>query len=285
MAETIERAQASDPKRLQAQVRQLQRELAERPAAAAERVEVPVLANGALEELRATIDDLVVARGALEQSASHLLERSSAATAELAALVERLGAPAAAPAPRAPERRPAPRPRREAPAPASVDGDVHLKAGAVRILETLAGLHPVTMTKAQVGTLTGFKITGGTFQTYWSTLKRAGYVIEDGGEITVTAAGLDRAGTVPPAPATTEETVAMWGERLKRGAREMLEHLVRIHPDAIAKDELAEALEMTASGGTYQTYLSTLRRNGLAVVDGQNVRAGEALFITGGTHG
>jgi hypothetical protein len=98
-----------------------------------------------------------------------------------------------------------------------------LKAGARKILETLARHHPMRFTKAQVGTLTGFKITGGTFQTYWSVLKRAGYVQETNGEILVTQAGLDRAGVVPEQPATTDELVAMWGSRLKRGARDMLE--------------------------------------------------------------
>ncbi len=36
---------------------------------------------------------------------------------------------------------------------------------------------------------------------------------------------------------------------------------------------------MTESGGTFQTYLSTLRRNGLAEVQGGWVRPSDTLFI------
>jgi hypothetical protein len=157
-----------------------------------------------------------------------------------------------------------------------------LKAGARKILETLARHHPMRFTRPQVGTLTGFKITGGTFQTYWGTLKRAGYIEEAGDDITITQAGLDRAGVVAAQPTTTEEMVAMWNDRLKRGAREMLQALVDRYPATIDRDDLADLLGMTASGGTFQTYLGTLRRNGLATVDGQQVAASDTLFITAG---
>jgi hypothetical protein len=36
---------------------------------------------------------------------------------------------------------------------------------------------------------------------------------------------------------------------------------------------------MTASGGTFNTYLGTLRRNGLAEVLGSEVKASDTLFI------
>jgi len=166
--------------------------------------------------------------------------------------------------------------------PASRNGDEpQLKAGARRILETLARHHPMRFTKAQVGTLTGFKVTGGTFQTYWGTLKRAGYVQEVGGEVTVLEAGLDRAGIVPEAPASTEEMVEMWGERLKKGARDMLDELVSIYPIAIHREDLAVRVGMTATGGTFQTYLGTLRRNGLVEVEDGVVRASNVLFVSG----
>jgi len=35
---------------------------------------------------------------------------------------------------------------------------------------------------------------------------------------------------------------------------------------------------MTATGGTFNTYLSRLRSNGLAVVEGRRVRAADVLF-------
>lgn len=58
-----------------------------------------------------------------------------------------------------------------------------------------------------------------------------------------------------------------------------LELLVELAGEPIAKDELADRVGMTVTGGTFQTYLSTLRRNGLAEVEGGMVRASESLFI------
>lgn len=135
------------------------------------------------------------------------------------------------------------------------------------------------MTKAQLGTLAKFKITGGTFQTYWSMLKRLGYVEEQGREIALTEAGLDYVGHAPAAPQTTDEILDMWRGSLKAGARQMLDVLVEEHPNWISRDELAERVGMTVTGGTFGTYLGTLRRNGLADVEGGEVRASDTLYI------
>jgi hypothetical protein len=77
------------------------------------------------------------------------------------------------------------------------------------------------------------EITGGTFQTYWGVLKRAGY-IETGGEITVTEAGLDRAGVVARAAGHDRGDGRDVGQRLKRGARDMLDAPRRALPRRIA---------------------------------------------------
>src|SRR6185503_16612643 len=114
-----------------------------------------------------------------------------------------------------------------------------LKAGARRILDELARVHPLRLTRSQVGLATGMKISGGTFQTYWSTLKRAGYLDESGGDVGVTELGLLTAGVSPSSPRTTEEMVAMWASKLKRGAREMLEQLVARYPDSEDREDLA----------------------------------------------
>lgn len=39
---------------------------------------------------------------------------------------------------------------------------------------------------------------------------------------------------------------------------------------------------MTVSGGTFQTYLSRLKSNGLIEVQGRKIKASDALFIDGG---
>lgn len=107
-----------------------------------------------------------------------------------------------------------------------------LRKGERRMLEVLARSHPARRSRAQIGTLAGFTPSGGTFRTYWGTLRRSGFA---------------HLGEAPRAPLSRDETLAMWRSALRAGERSMLDVLV----------------ETTASGGTFSTYLGTLRRNGL----------------------
>lgn len=291
IAATVERAKADDPKELRRRIRGLEQQMAKRPTetkfeTVEKVVEVPVL-NGQVERLELAVETLVRFGSSLTDVGTEIRNVGE----ELVGAIAKVkGGPshvssrpvAAQPvqrAPRAPSERP---PEGRSTTPDLTDigtGEVYLKAGARRILEVLARHHPMVFTRAQVGTLTGFKVSGGTFQTYWSVLRRAGYVEEQGGEIRVTDAGLDAAGVAPAAPATTDELVAMWGERLKAGARQMLDELVAAYPRALSYEELGARIGMTPSGGTFQTYVSTLRRNGLAETGGGQIRASEALFM------
>lgn len=292
MKDTIEKVKADDPKELRRQVAQLKKELASRPTemkveveTRVERVEVPVFKNGIVDRLDATVNkmadvgaELVAVAREVGGALSGAAQSAKAATKPRdRAVITR--APAA---PRPPAR--APKPRDRAVIDPSTDGgesDTHLKAGARRILETYARHHPMKLTRSQLGTLAGFKITGGTFQTYFSQLKRLGFVEEQGRESWITDAGFDYLGEAPAAPMTTDEIRERWRTVLKAGARAMLDVLIDIYPDGIARPDLADAVEMTESGGTFQTYLATLRRNGLAEIEGQTVRASDTLFMAG----
>jgi hypothetical protein len=85
---------------------------------------------------------------------------------------------------------------------------------------------------------------------------------------------------VPPQPHTTEELLTIWRGALRAGERRMLDELVAIYPAALSREELGECSGYTASGGTFGAYLGTLRRNGLIVVAGDEVRASEGLFLS-----
>jgi hypothetical protein len=146
------------------------------------------------------------------------------------------------------------------------------------MLRVLAQRAPARYTKAQWGTLAGLAHTGGTFSTYLSRLRTAGHLAEEGGYFSVSDGGMAAAGELPPAPQTTEELVAMWQRAVGGGAARMLDVLVAAYPDWLTREQLAEALDMAASGGTFSTYLSRLRSNGLAEVQGAQVRAGSVLF-------
>ncbi len=77
----------------------------------------------------------------------------------------------------------------------------------------------------------------------------------------------------------TEELLEVWRGALKAGARTMLDLLVEAYPEGISRDELGERAGYSVSGGTFQSYLSSLRRNGLVDVYGALVTASATLFL------
>jgi hypothetical protein len=107
---------------------------------------------------------------------------------------------------------------------ASVDG---LRSGAVRILQELAARSPAGYSRPQVGALTQFSHKGGTFGTYFSDLRRAGFIEERGGLVYATEAGIRALGSdVPPTPKTHAEVMTLWRRALRSGAFAMLEAVV-----------------------------------------------------------
>lgn len=102
-----------------------------------------------------------------------------------------------------------------------------------------------------------------------------------GGDIGITQEGLDYVGVNVGAPLTTDELLALWRSVLKAGARQMLDVLIGIYPDGTSREQLAAEIGMTATGGTFHTYLSTLRRNGLIDINGGTVTASSSLFLGG----
>lgn len=163
------------------------------------------------------------------------------------------------------------------------EGEIRLRSGAVRILKEMASRHPMTLTRSQVAQLTGFTASGGTFQTYMGELRRLGYFEEDTqGGVHVTPEGLNAAGEVPPAPSTHEEIMARWKASFRKGAGDMLQAVVDAGTDGLTEADLAEQTGFTPTGGTFQTYLSELRRNNLIEIQrdeyGRRIRATELLF-------
>lgn len=271
-------AEANDPKALKRQITELRRRISQLESAAPQTevvertVEVPIPVvhpdlAGVLESFDKQIDEVI--------------REARSAIAALGDAAPTLPTRAARPV--TPARATPTRPMREAPAPRAAvepDSNVHLRAGARRILETVAARHPMRLTQAQVGTLAKFKTSGGTFGTYKGNLIRGGYIEVDGaGYWTATELGLDTAGVAPAAPMGTDEVIAQWRSVLRAGARAMLDVLIEHYPNAVTRDELAEATGMTATGGTFGTYLGNLRSNGLADVRGQEVTASDTLFI------
>jgi uncharacterized protein len=161
--------------------------------------------------------------------------------------------------------------------PAPTNGEVKLKKGARLMLETLIAFDPKPLTRQQLGTFVKLPSHGSTFSSYLSSLRLGGYIEENGNVISPTRVANDVIGPVK-AIRTTEELVTMWGGKLKKGAREMLAHLVERYPVYTPREDVAGVINLPSSGSTFSSYLSSLRTNELIEESGNDVRASSTLF-------
>lgn len=130
-----------------------------------------------------------------------------------------------------------------------------------------------------MATLAGMSPRSGTFATYLSELKRQNWLVEENGWFSVTETGRLAAGRVEALPTEPEALIEMWAGKFRRGAARMLRILAARYPDRLSREELADTSGMSASSGTFATYLSELRRNGLAEEHENRVRATPELFL------
>jgi ribosomal protein L29 len=165
------------------------------------------------------------------------------------------------------------------PQPLDEENGRNLRGGERRMLQVLAQRNPLKLTRCQLGTLSGFTPSGGTFLQYFGNLRKRGLLEENRNDVTITEAGLAHLGTdIPEAPRTPEEIQQMWRSRLRGGEAKMLDFLIRVYPSSVTREKLGEAIGFTHTGGTFLQYLGTLRRNGLAECSGPDVAASDTLF-------
>jgi hypothetical protein len=161
-----------------------------------------------------------------------------------------------------------------------ISGEAKLKDGQRRMLKTLATYHPEPLPRAQLGPISTVSPTSGTFSSYLSTLRKCGFISEDAKEISISRSGFEHLkGDFEQHPPTTDERVANWGPSLKDGQRRMLDVLVQAKGEWVSKEDLGQASGINPTSGTFSSYLSTLRRNGLAEDERGKVRACSALFV------
>lgn len=154
-----------------------------------------------------------------------------------------------------------------------------LKGGGLRMLKVLVSRYPMAFTKAQLATFSKMKATGGSYSTYLSTLRTKGFLDESGGLIKASELGLQEIGGSPNPPQTSEEIIEMWRGNLKGGACRMFDYLVSFYPEKVTKEELGLQTDISPTGGSFSTYLSMLKSNGLVEVHGRDVKVSDNLFI------
>ncbi len=161
----------------------------------------------------------------------------------------------------------------------SPDGEeLRLKKGALEMLRNAVRFDPGPISRDQLGALSGFSVSGGTFQDYLSQLKRRGLLEERGDGLHATEDGIELIGPVDPLPSDPQYLIEMWVPKFKAGVGKMLRILAARYPDSLSREELGNDSGYASSGGTFQDYLSQLKRNGLAVTEGDQVRASSALM-------
>ncbi len=274
MAATVERAKRENPKELQRQVNEknreiarLKRDLEQRPTEPVEvekPIEVPVLANGAVEKLEDTIKAMVGVGTAIVQAGEGVradLQR----VADYQPPSPRRQQPPARPSQRSQER--------------AVEGDeVKLARAERKILEALAQF-PQGRTKVQIALLAGYSAKSGGFNNAIGKLRTAGLISPAGEDpITATEEGLAEVPIVPVAP-TGEELRDYWFDKLGRSNAQgrILSVLCDAYPDSLTKDEIAERADYSANSGGFNNALGKLRTLELAVGYGQ-VQASDDLF-------
>jgi len=299
MAEMVKSAEENDPKRLKAEIAKLKAELVKKkdhvvqapPKVVEKVVEVPSMS---LKEAEAVGKVLALSQGALrfwgdviDGNLSRQMNDLKKALPDATRALDKVKSYKAAhtKASVAPPRAmPAPAPPR-APLREVLEetrSDASLDAGARRMLLVLGqryALDGKSLPKRQLATMSGFQVNGGSFKTYLSRLRSGGYM-EGSAELTITPRGIEYLGELPQTPKTTDEMVEMWSAKFDGKAKDMLKHLVRIYPEEVSKEELAAAVDMDVMGGSFKTYMSRLRSNGLIVAErGGPIRASESLFL------
>lgn len=159
-------------------------------------------------------------------------------------------------------------------------GSVTIGAGQRKILVALAQCGE-EMSKRKIAILAGYAHGGGSFNTYLSGLRTAGYIVDSAGIFRITSEGQEALGPYEPLP-TGEALQSYWLSQLGKGEAAILKVLIDNYPTAISKEAVGEEAVgeeagYNAAGGSFNTYLSKLRTLDLIKGKGMLV-ASEDLF-------
>lgn len=144
-------------------------------------------------------------------------------------------------------------------------------SGLMRMLKAAALYDNIT--RARMATLARLSPTSGSFGTYLSDLKKRGWISGEKDIFQITDAGRAAAGKVDPLPTDPKELVEMWCAIMGNGSgsARILRTLAENYPNAVDRSQLARDVGMSGSSGSFGTYISTLKRNGLIKSTGKDL--------------
>jgi hypothetical protein len=307
MAATIERAKDEDPKALRAAVAQRDKtikalEAAVKLANESSALSVPTpkaktlalakdlkrleSAVARLEKAQHVVDDAIFkAAGSLSKNQDAVATAlnavkvvlSAATTASTDKVVPTASLPAATRPAGAPPFTVQPAPRPAPPrsfAPAGEERAVG-NGGLRRILVALAQ-RPQGLTSSQLGIRASISSTSGTFDTYMSRARKAGWIVGSG-NAQITEAGLAALGHYNALPEGAELR-EHWMRSVKgAGARRLLQVLADAYPNPMTSEQLGQAAGIAHTSGTFDTYMSRLRTLQLIEGRGAEIRMSAEL--------
>jgi hypothetical protein len=157
-------------------------------------------------------------------------------------------------------------------------GGVKLKKGAREMVRELVALAPRSLTRRELATRALLDATSGSTGRYLRDLAGAELIENDAnGNWRATAKATKLVGAATPRGAPALQ--ALWQAKFKKGAREMLEILVRAPATGFTREQLAGAVRLDVTSGSTGRYLRNLTKSGCAEKRGKAYFAGPALFI------
>jgi hypothetical protein len=150
-----------------------------------------------------------------------------------------------------------------------------LRGGMRRMMIALA--QRPGLNKKQLGVRAGLSSRSGTFGTYLGCLRSNNWVEGSGEGLALSAGGLEAVGRYEPLP-EGEALLNYWLNVLgESGAGRMLRTLAGAYPDALTKEQLGSAAQISHVSGTFGTYLGKLRT--LELIEGRGeLRAAKEFF-------
>jgi uncharacterized protein len=275
LSETIEEAEESDSKRLQARIKTLEKELAGgRPSDAVIAHEV-ALAVQPLEERNRHLEWLIDELRGIWRELLPINERINGILAleQYVGDVREVERSLDIPDDLKLKPEPAQAPKREG----GVSGPQQ------RILDALASFRAIgvmSMSKGNVAVFSDQSPKSSGFRANLSALSSQGLISYGGEGVQLTPAGIKAAQKVVP-PATLSDLHRAWMAKLSRPQGAMLRKLIDLYPDGIHRSTLANATNQSIKSSGYRANLSKLSGLGLIRYDGPEVVATPLLFPEG----
>lgn len=264
LTEVVKQAEADDPKALRRRILELERELKQKAAAAPpkdkvveKRVDVPVLKDGQLTRLEKTVERWTTAGEQLTTVSRELLQVLSKLHSNGNG---HASAPRASSMPRPMVSRPKPQLQR---ATAPVDGVSRSQQQLLNALAFLETIGKGVADKTLLALMAGVSPTSGGYFNNLGALRTAGLLdYPSPGAVQLTEAGRAVAAPVD-VPTTSEEMQALLAGKLSTSQQAILQELITVYPEALAKDELAKTIDVSPTSGGYFNNLGRLRSLGL----------------------